>query len=385
VTVLDEAAVARLRDEPVDWRYKGMPPDVSTVDGLVGRRVPGDGFTSPVAVLREPAVRGNLDRYAAFCSEHGLDFAPHVKTTMAPQLAAEQARRGAWGFTVANIAQARVLRAFGAARIIVAHGVVDPAAVAWLAGEQERAEVYCWVDSPSTVDALAGRDIPVFVELGAPGGRTGARGVGAAVEVVHAVRAAPGLRLAGVAGYEGSYGATRAPEDVDAVRRYLRDLVAFARAVDAGTVTAGGSAYPDLVAEELAALGPGVRKILRAGAYVAHDDGHYTHLSPFPLDAALRVYAVVVSTPEPGLALVNLGKRDVSFDLGLPVPLSAPGVTVTALNDQHGYLNDPAGVLHVGDWVEFGISHPCTMFDRWPALPLVDADNRVLDLIRTYF
>jgi D-serine deaminase-like pyridoxal phosphate-dependent protein len=200
VTVLDLTAVDRLRQEPVDWRYKGMPPGVSTVEDLVGRRVPVDGFTAPVAALLQPALSHNLDVYARFCAEYGFDFAPHIKTTMAPQIAAEQARRGAWGFTVANVAQARVLRAFGARRILLAHGVTDPAGVAWLAAEQEYAEIACWVDSLSTVDILAGHDIPVFVELGAAGGRTGARGVEAATEVVRAVRAAPGLRFAGVAG-----------------------------------------------------------------------------------------------------------------------------------------------------------------------------------------
>ena len=384
MTLLDFAAVARLRDEPVDWRYKGMPPDVSTVDDLVGRRVPVDGFTSPVAALVGPALYGNLDRYADFCTRHGLDFAPHLKTTMAPQLAAEQARRGAWAFTVANVAQARVLRAFGARRIIIAHEVVDPASIAWLAAEQEHAEIYCWVDSPSTVDLLARYRIPVFVELGAPGGRTGARSRDAAADLVRAVHAAPGLRLAGVAGYEGTVGATRSPADLDTVRGFLRDLVDLARAVDAEAVTAGGSAYPDLVAEELAAF-PG-RRILRSGAYVAHDHVHYAHLSPLPLEPALRVWATVVSTPEPGLALANLGKRDVSFDLDLPVPLGVPdSVCVTALNDQHAFLHDPTGTLRVGDWVAFGISHPCTMFDRWAALPLVDGQDRVTDLIRTYF
>jgi D-serine deaminase-like pyridoxal phosphate-dependent protein len=385
VTALDFAAVDRLREEPVDWRYKGMPPDVSTVDGLVGRRVPDDGFTSPVAALLGPALWHNLDVYARFCAEYGLDFAPHLKTPMAPQLAAEQARRGAWGFTVANVAQARVMRAFGAGRLLIAHEVVDPAAVRWLAAEQERAEVACWVDSPSTVDRLAGHGIPVYVELGGAGGRTGARGVAAAIEVVRAVRAAPGLRLAGVAGYEGSYGSDRSPSSVDTVRAFLRDLVTLARTVDAPVVTAGGSAYPDLVAEELSVLGPEVRKVLRSGAYVTHDHGHYTHLSPFALRPALRVYATVVSVPEPGLALLNLGKRDVSYDLDLPVVLTPPGATVTALNDQHAYLHDPDGTVRVGDWVELGISHPCTMFERWAALPLVDGDGRVTDLIRTYF
>ena len=399
MTLLDLGAVERLRDEPLGWRYKGLPPDASTVDDLIGRRVPFDGFTSPVAVLHGPALSTNLDRYARFCAERGLDFAPHVKTTMAPQLAAEQARRGAWGFTVATVAQARVLRAFGATRILIAHEVVDSAAIGWLAAEQEHAEVACWVDSPSTVDRLAARalvdhPIPVYVELGATDGRTGARGIPAAVEVARAVRHAPGLRFAGVCGYEGSFGGDRTAPDVAAVRAYLRDLVTLAGSVAAPTVTAGGSAYPDLVADELDALGPGVRKVLRSGAYVSHDHIHYAHLSPFALEPAIEVWSSVVSVPEPGLALLNLGKRDASHDLDLPVPVRvyrdsdpvpAEGLTVTRLNDQHAYLTDQAGVLRVGDWVALGISHPCTTFDRWAALLRVDEHDRVTDLIRTFF
>ncbi len=393
MNVIDQRAVDRLRDEPLGWRHKGLPPDAETVADLVGRRVPLDGFTSPVAVLDGPALAANLDRYADFCAAHGLLLAPHVKTTMAPALAAEQARRGAWGFTVANVAQARVLRAFGARRLIVAHGVVDRAAVDWLATQQDEAEVYCWVDSPEAVAALAGRPVPVFVELGLTGGRTGARGVAAAVEVARAVSRTPGVRLAGVAGYEGSYGATRSAEDVAAVRAHLAELVRLADAVDAATVTAGGSSYPDLVAEAFDGLDR--RKVLRSGAYVAHDHGHYAHLSPFPLQPALRVWAVVVSAPEPGLAFLNLGKRDVSYDLDLPVPLAVLGadgagrpverLAVTALNDQHAYLSDPAGEVRVGDWVVCGISHPCTMFERWTALPVVNEEHQVIDLVRTFF
>jgi D-serine deaminase-like pyridoxal phosphate-dependent protein len=400
VTLIDYDAIDRLRAQPLDWRYKGLPPAVTSVDDLVGRRVPDDGFTSPVAMLDGPALTGNLDRYAAFCAERGLAFAPHIKTTMAPALAAEQARRGAWAFTVANVAQARVLRAFGARRILIAHQVVDAAAVDWLAAEQEHAEVYCWVDSAEAVAILdgrataAGRTIPVFVELGLPGGRTGARGVAAAAEVARAVEKAPGLRLAGVAGYEGSYGRGRSADAVASVRRHLDELVRLGDAVDAETVTAGGSAYPDVVAEAFAGFGSARRAVLRSGAYVAHDDAHYAGLSPFPLRAALRVWATVVSAPEPGLAFLNLGKRDASYDIDLPLPLAVrrggeqrpvERLTVTKLNDQHAYLSDPAGEVRVGDWVMCGISHPCTMFERWRGLPVVDEEFRVTDFVHTFF
>jgi D-serine deaminase-like pyridoxal phosphate-dependent protein len=390
--IIDDAAVAALGDEPVDWRHKGLPPEATSVADLIGRRVPVDGFTSPVATLDGPAVERNLDRYATFAADQDMLFAPHLKTTMAPQLAAAQARRGAWGFTVANVAQARVMRAFGATRLLIAHGVVDPAAVAWLSAQQEQAEIFCWVDSIAAVEALAGRPVPVFVELGLPGGRTGARGLDAAVEVVRAVERTPGVTLAGVAGYEGTYGDSRSPDDLAAVRSHLAGLVRLADTVEAGMITAGGSAYPDLVAE--AFRGVGRTRILRSGAYVSHDHGHYAHLSPFALEPALCVWGMVISTPESGLAFLNLGKRDVSYDLDLPTPLSVVrdgmarpvrALTVTALNDQHTYLSDPENEVRVGDWVACGISHPCTMFERWSALPVIDSEHKVTDLVRTFF
>ena len=60
---------------------------------------------------------------------------------------------------------------------------------------------------------------------------------------------------------------------------------------------------------------------------------------------------------------------------------------MTKLNDQHAYLRlgpRPAR-REIGDWVEFGISHPCTVFDKWQMIPVLDADDRVVDLIRTFF
>jgi D-serine deaminase-like pyridoxal phosphate-dependent protein len=60
--------------------------------------------------------------------------------------------------------------------------------------------------------------------------------------------------------------------------------------------------------------------------------------------------------------------------------------TVFECNDQHAYLKGP-GIeqLKVGDQVCCGISHPCTAFDKWRVLPLVDDSYNLLDIYRTYF
>jgi D-serine deaminase-like pyridoxal phosphate-dependent protein len=171
-----------------------------------------------------------------------------------------------------------------------------------------------------------------------------------------------------------------------------------AAGIDVPIVSAGGSAWFDRVVARLAALPPDVRLILRSGASVTHDDGFYRERTPFrrvpaegPLTAALEIWAQVLSVPEPGLAIAGMGKRDAPFDEGLPVPVEVrrdgkpfeAGAAVTKLNDHHTYL--AADGLAPGDLIRFGISHPCTAFDKWRHIPVVDADHRVVDVLRTYF
>jgi D-serine dehydratase len=102
----------------------------------------------------------------------------------------------------------------------------------------------------------------------------------------------------------------------------------------------------------------------------------------------------VLSRPEPGLALLGAGRRDVGFDQGLPVPLrtvrdGAPGPLggeVTELNDQHAYLRlDERTALAPGDLVCLGISHPCTTLDKWRVIPVVSDDGRVTDTVHAFF
>jgi D-serine deaminase-like pyridoxal phosphate-dependent protein len=67
---------------------------------------------------------------------------------------------------------------------------------------------------------------------------------------------------------------------------------------------------------------------------------------------------------------------------------------VVKVNDQHGFLrfdfdqNEPAPLV-IGDELRVGLSHPCTAFDKWGLIPVVDdpdADNPVVvDLVRTFF
>ncbi|MFF2066301.1 alanine racemase [Streptomyces sp. NPDC058200] len=425
----DERRDRRLTDETVDHRFKALPPDAEglTVGALAAERrsLFTGGFTTPVLALSAESVEHNLALLETYSERHGLAFAPHGKTSMSPQLFARQLAYGAWGITAAVPHQARVYRAFGIQRIFLANELVDAPALRWLATELDSDPGFrflCYVDSVRGVELMdealraagAARPVEVVVELGAgEGARTGARTEAECAAVADAVAAAPTLRLAGVAGYEGEVPAA----DSDTVRAWLRRLTAlaadfdtagrFTDAQDEIVISAGGSAWFDAVADvfaEIPALSRPALKLLRSGAYVSHDDGHYRHLTPFnrvpeegSLQPAFRLWAQVVSRPSDAQAFVNAGKRDAAYDLDLPEAQvvrdgrtgeirPAAGVTVTRLSDQHGWLaTTPEADLEVGDWVGMGLSHPCTSFDKWQLIPLVEADGTVIDFVRTFF
>jgi D-serine deaminase-like pyridoxal phosphate-dependent protein len=392
-------------DLTVDWRSKGFWAPDEVVDPR-GLGLFEGGFTWPLLVVRRAAVEANIATMAAYAARHGFDLAPHAKTTMAPGLLAAQTAAGAWGLTVATPNQALVLRRLGIERVLIANEVLDPVALRWLAAESAAGwEVFFQVDSPAGVAAAAGTGGPlrVLAELGHDGGRTGVRGLDELAAIARAVAAAPGLELAGVAGYEGQLG------DQGGVDAYLDQLAeGVRRLAEAGLlparpiVAAGGSAWFDRVVARLGGLRETARLILRSGATVSHDDGFYRERTPFtrvpeegPLTAALEIWAQVISAPEPGLAIAGMGKRDAPFDEGLPVPWevrraggrteAATGVRVTKLNDHHTYLAVEGTPLVPGDLIRFGISHPCTAFDKWRDIPVVDEDRRVVDVLHTYF
>ncbi|EME65095.1 amino acid deaminase [Amycolatopsis decaplanina] len=428
---IDSAAVAAVREERVDWRFRSVAPSLSGLTigeaAARGAKLFEDGFLGPFVVLDEEAVEHNLRTMADWCATRGVALAPHGKTTMAPQLFERQLKHGSWGITCANAGHLRIYRAFGVSRILLANQLLDPSGLKWLAAEldaDDDFEFVCWVDSVRGVElmteALSGarRKVDVLVELGAEGGRTGVRDTGTALAVAEAAHASPALRMRGSGGYEGALSHHTDEKSLQLISSYVDGLRELVFAFDAKglldeagqiIVTGGGSAYFDRVADELTKDWGGldVLPILRSGAYVTHDDGFYRVISPLgeqpridgvaSFRSALRAWAQVTSKPTDELALLTIGKRDASFDEGMPEPRlirkgdgqasALEGHSIQKMNDQHAFLTLPASSpVEVGDWIALGLSHPCTVFDKWPLIPVVGPDGEtVLDFVRTHF
>ena len=403
---------------------KGWPLD-SDEGLLTGRRLGRDDLGSPVAVMRANAIDLNATTMADFCAAAGVLLMPHAKTSMSPQLLELQRQHGAVGMTAAVPWQAAQLWEWGIDDVLVANEITDlDSLTALFARRTGGRRLRFYVDSPEglaiaseAAERLDENPANVLIELGYPGGRTGVRDPAAALALAKRVAADPWLDLVGVAGYEGTIGAGRTPESLALVERYVRALgdlaVSCARSgvfarTPAGPpiITAGGSVYFDVVADGLrtAASMTGADIVLRSGCYLTHDHGVYERDSPSVQSGwdrqrflpAIEVWGHVVSRPEPELLFVNAGRRDVSFDAGLPRPVgwfdrngtrqSSDGWRVTNLGDQHAFVRVPASArIAPGDLLGLGISHPCTTFDKWQVFHLLDDSDRVLGAITTHF
>ncbi|MFX4273718.1 alanine racemase [Propionibacteriaceae bacterium Y1685] len=383
---------------------KSFPGDSAglTTDEMLARgwRAPVD-FSTPLAVLSQPALDNNHQVMARWVADHGVRLAPHGKTTMTPLVIEQQLAAGVWGMTAATPWQAQTMVAAGARNVIIANETLDPYGLAWVRTAMESdpgLTIWVYVDSVVGAQRVAerlgtgDRLVPVLLEVGLVGGRGGVRDLDTGVAVAEAVRELSGIELAGVAAFEGVYG-----DRLDEILAMMTTMINTCREQklisDRPMFTAGGSGAFDAVAAAAAKVSD-VDVVIRSGCYVAHDDGLYADTSPLKesLQPALRVWARVISLPEPELALVDAGKRDLTAEGVLPIVTAIirngerlPGldVRVDRFNDQHGYLLTDQ--LQVDDLVELGISHACLTFDKWRHIPVVDADGTVINIAETVF
>jgi D-serine dehydratase len=383
-----------------------------------------EDLSLPSAVLYEEKLLHNLNWMRQFISAYGVKLAPHGKTTMAPRLFEMQLQAGAWGITLATAHQTQVAYAHGVRRILMANQLVGKQNMATIARllRDPDFEFYCLVDSAEQIEQLGtlysslDLRLNVLVELGVIGGRTGVRDGQQLQSVLEALsRWKRSIILCGIEIYEGVL------HDVTSIRTFLQHAVNVTRKLVTEDrfqrtpilLSGAGSSWYDVVAEVFTAatFGDAVEIVLRPGCYLTHDVGAYREAqarirenNPIAnqmnsgLLPALQVWAYVQSIPEPGKAIVGMGKRDAAFDSGLPVPAlhfrpgnAAPQVVraqweVTKMMDQHAYLQINAGDdLRVGDMIAFDICHPCLTFDKWRTLPILNAEYQVIDIIQTFF
>lgn len=419
----------KFQEHPLDPNGKGLGPSPANSRigdvPMLGWELLADDVSLPVAVLRQDRIEHNLAWMSRFIQAYGVQLAPHGKTTMSPALFHRQLEHGAWGITLATAPQVQAAYNHGVRRVLMANQLVGKANMAIISRllQAPDFDFFCLVESPANVEALgryfsdAGQRLRVLLEFGVQGGRTGVRNQAQEAEVLAAIARWPhAISLVGCEVYEGVL------QEEHQVRQLLghvlertRRLASEGRFGEPEVILSGaGSAWFDVVAETFSGqdIGRPLQVVLRPGCYLTHDEGIYReaarriHASNAvaqemgsSLLPALQLWAHVQALPEPGLAIVGLGKRDAAFDAGMPLPAlhhrpgegnqptAAPAAwTLTRMMDQHAFMETPPDAdLRVGDMLAFDISHPCLTFDKWRQLLLVDDGYRVRGAVETFF
>jgi len=398
----------------IEISNKGFPLNSysKTVDQFLSTKpnILTSGFQFPIMILKDKAVKHNIDRMARFCKSVGAELAPHVKTTMSPQIAQMQVDAGAFALTIANFWQAEIFRNFGFKKLIIANEVLDPTAIAAIAdlNSKKLAEIIFYVDSIAGLEIIK-KYTPkdgiqnLFIEIGTDNGRGGIRDLDLVTKIAKNISEDSRLKLRGVTGFEGAVpNAARTSAGEDSVTKFCQKIVAAAnnayqyKSENEFIISAGGSAYFEIVASELNKFDKPKILLLRSGGYVTHDSRYYEEIYPFRdsndlLLPAIEVWAQVISAPEKEFGVLNLGKRDVGCDLHNPIPvakysgkLSKFSGEIEKLNDQHGFMRSKEEFA-VSELIGLGISHPCTTFDKWRLIPLVNDNYDVVDCIHTFF
>ena len=383
----------------------------------------------PAAVIYQSRLDNNLRWMQDFAGHNGVALCPHGKTTMTPDFFRRQMDAGAWGLTLATVPQVAVAARAGISRVLMANQLVGTANMATISDLLDGGlDYYCLVDSADNVRALnrffraRGQSLKVLLEIGVAGGRCGCRTTQQVDEVLAALVEAPALQLAGVETYEGvihgDNAEHRVRQHLAGVRETCLRLQRQGRFQTQTVLLSGaGSAWYDLVMEAFAPVrgagraGQDILPVLRPGCYLIHDRGIYWEaqsriMARLPRDcrpggdlqSSLEVWAYVQSVPEPGVAILTLGKREVAFDAGLPRPVLhyRPGTeaprplaedwVVDHIMDHHSRLRVPEGAdVRVGDIIALATSHPCLTFDKWRQLLVIDDHYNLLRRVDTHF
>lgn len=385
-------------------------------------------YSLPVCVLKADALENNLRFMKNLCFSKKIELFPHGKTTMSPYIFQKQIENGATGITVATLPQLKIAIESGIKKIIIANQLVGKKPINYILKMTESSDitVYSLTDSLdhvkyllSSIDNCNNGSLNLLIECGIKGKRTGLRNFEDAILLAKTINESNGkLKLCGIEGYEGlitgSYN-----KDISVVDKFLNNLAqVFLRcydnklfSTDFPILSAGGTAYIDRVQNIFTSIlsqQKKVRCILRSGCYVTHDHGFYDNFyknsgrfnSPDHLKPALEVLAYVQSVPEIDLVIFNLGKRDISTDIEPPFLLKAFGnnnndtiipyepseYLIESISDHHISIRfSIEHRLKPGNVGAFGLSHPCTTFDKWRNISQVDNKYRITRYLRTYF
>jgi D-serine deaminase-like pyridoxal phosphate-dependent protein len=318
---------------------------------------------TPVLLADLGVVEANIARLAAYFRKAEVNWRPHTKGQKVPALAHKELAAGAIGVTCAKLGEAEVMAAAGIRDILIANQVVGAAKAARLAGLLGHADVIVTLDSLENAEELSGavarrgRQLRVLVEVNVGMNRAGIEPGRPVVRFSEKVSQLPGLRFAGVMGWEGHCGGIADPGEkrraIETAVGLLVDSAELCRqaSLPVEIVSCGGTSTFQVTAHL-----PGMTEI-QAGGGIFGDVLYATRGVEHPF--GLTVLSTVTSRPTPTRIIVDAGRKTMSADVALPRPKGLGGVQSVSLSAEHGRIElaEPNEAIRVGDKLEWIVGY----------------------------
>ena len=326
-----------------------------SVNYLPALGTPVEEFETPSIVVDLDIAETNIRKMQTFADDNGMGLRPHSKTHKSPYWAHKQLDAGAVGITCSKVGEAEVLVDGGVRDVLIANEIVGAKKIARLAALEKRANVVVAVDNVENVRELSeaataiGVEIGVLVDVNVRIARCGVEPGEPSTTLAKIVDGMAGVRFDGLMGYEGHVTADEdekrqiVTEAMDKFK-YAKDEVESA-GLEAKIMSAGGTstymetAKIDYVTE------------IQCGSYIFMDGKYLDEMSDF--DLAITVASTVISRPTPERGILDIGRKSMNAETGLPRVVSPAGATLVGLNEEHGILKLEAGGqgLQAGDQV----------------------------------
>ncbi|MCB2119442.1 MAG: DSD1 family PLP-dependent enzyme [Rhodobacteraceae bacterium] len=327
---------------------------------------------TPCLILDLDALERNITKMGDYAKAHGMRHRVHGKMHKSVDVAKLQEKLGgAVGVCCQKVSEAEVFVRGGIKDVLVSNQVRDPLKIDRLAQLPKLGSriIVCVDDIANVTDLSAaavrhGTELEVFIEIDCGAGRCGVTTTEAVVAIAKAVDAAPGLKFTGIQAYQGAMQHMDKYEDrkakLDTAIAMVKDAVEGLKAagLEPELVSGGGTGSYYFESNS------GVYNELQCGSYAFMDadygrildkDGH--RIDQGEWENAFFILTQVMSHVKADKAVCDAGLKAQSVDSGLPVVYGRTDVKYIKCSDEHGVIEDPAGVLKVGDKLKLVPGH----------------------------
>ncbi|OLB99987.1 MAG: hypothetical protein AUI15_07980 [Actinobacteria bacterium 13_2_20CM_2_66_6] len=292
-------------------------------------------ISTPALVVDLDIFEANVAAMESMLRDSGKTLRPHVKTHRTPELAKRQLGGSARGVTCATVGEAEAMVAAGIDDVVIANEVVDEGKLARVADLARRAKVTIAADHPDAVRTLGGQaktrgvTLGVLIDVDVLLHRCGVASIEEAVALATAIERTPGVRLAGLMGYEGRVrlSVENRSKKIAGAYRILKD--ARDALIQAGhevpvVSAAGTSTLRESIAD------PTITEI-QAGVYCLMEPELL--VMDLPFKCATSVRGTVISR-HADRVVVDVGRRVVGLEYGPPIPVGVHATKVS-VSDEH--------------------------------------------------